>query len=431
MRREVVLLLSAFLTACGGGGGGGSSGGAPTGGGNGGSPPGVPSAGLRVEESDPNVAFAGAWARSDGRWGWSGGTAMQSSTAGNTATFTFTGNSVRWLGSRGRGMGIATVSVDGGAPREVDLFARPSDEAHTPVITLYDLGEGRHTLRITVTGRQNASATGNAVVVDAFDVQPFFTVSHWQDTNPGITYAGAWSKSLESGPWSGSGVSNLPELPVTAQESSSPGASVTVPFRGTGIAWISYRGPDAGVASVQVDGGAAQEIDLAAASPTYQSIAFSTNALADTDHTLTITVKRGRVAIDAFDVFTPGRRYEEYDRTKITYAGNWELANEARVWSEGATATSNLPGTSATFTFTGTSVSWIGCRKGSAGGTAQVFLDGVLRQEIQLAENYPTEGYQMTVFRADGLTPGAHTLAIQVVSNNGSYVVVDAFDVRP
>lgn len=429
MRRAVVLLLSAYLAACGGGGGGGSSTGAPSGGG-GGTPPTIPSAGLRVEESDPNVALAGAWARSDGRWGWSGGTAMQSSTAGATATFTFQGNSVRWLGSRGRGMGIATVSVDGGAPREVDLFARPSDEAHTPIVTLYDLGEGRHTLTITVTGRQNSQALGNTIVVDAFDVQPSFTVSHWQDTNPGITYAGAWSKSLESGPWSGSGVSNLPELPVTAQESSTPGASVTVPFRGTGIAWISYRGPDAGVASVQLDGGAAQEIDLAAASPTYQAIAFSTNALADTNHTLTITVKRGRVAIDAFDVFTPGRRYEEYDRTKITYVGNWEFLNEARVWSEGATATSNLPGTTATFTFTGTSVSWIGCRKGSAGGTAQVFIDGVFRQEIQLAENYPIEGYQMTVFRADGLTPGAHTLTIQVVSNNGSYVVVDAFDVR-
>jgi hypothetical protein len=47
-----------------------------------------------------------------------------------------------------------------------------------------------------------------------------------------------------------------------------------------------------------------------------------------------------------------------------------------------------------------------------------------------LSQNYPIEGYQMTIFRADGLASGAHTLTIEVVSTSGSYVVVDAFDVR-
>ena len=37
----------------------------------------------------------------------------------------------------------------------------------------------------------------------------------------------------------------------------------------------------------------------------------------------------------------------------------------------------------------------------------------------------------MTVFRADGLTNGPHTLTIEVTSTGGSYVVVDAFDVHP
>jgi hypothetical protein len=36
----------------------------------------------------------------------------------------------------------------------------------------------------------------------------------------------------------------------------------------------------------------------------------------------------------------------------------------------------------------------------------------------------------MTVFRKDGLQYGPHTLTIQVVNTDGSYVVVDAFDVR-
>jgi hypothetical protein len=45
---------------------------------------------------------------------------------------------------------------------------------------------------------------------------------------------------------------------------------------------------------------------------------------------------------------------------------------------------------------------------------------------------YPLEGYQMTVFRQDGLAPGPHTLTIEITSRTGgSYVVVDAFDVHP
>src|SRR5258706_3142821 len=109
----------------------------------------------------------------------------------------------------------------------------------------------------------------------------------------------------------------------------------------------------------------------------------------------------------------------------------WTPHNDARVWSEGASATSNVAGATATFNFTGTSVSWIGCEKASAGGVARIFLDGAFVKEVRLAETYPIEGYQKTIFRADGLTNAPHVLQIQITSTDGSYVVVDAFDVHP
>jgi hypothetical protein len=391
----------------------------------------------RVEDSS-GVTFNGPWTRSASNWGWSGGSAMQSSTAGATASITFTGTSIRWLGARGRGMGIAMVSVDGGPPREVNLFARPTDEVHTPIVTISDLSAGQHTLTITVAGRHDSQGQGDLVVVDAFDIQPGTTLSHWQDTNPGLQYSGTWTKSSIAQNFSGTGVSNAPELPVSAQETQAAGASVTVPFRGTAISWIGYRGPDAGIATVRIDGGAASEVDLYSPIATYQPVVFTAPGLADVNHTLTITAtgrknalsSAARVVVDAFDVITPGRRYEEYDPA-ITYAGTmWTPHNDARVWSEGSTATSNKPGDTATFVFMGTSVSWIGCMKGSAGGQADVYIDNVLQTRVLLNENYPTEGYQMTVFRRDGLPFGTHTLKIQVVNTDGSYVVVDAFDVR-
>ena len=398
----------------------------------------LPPPGPRVEESDIRVSFVGAWSASDPSLGWSGGTAMQSNTAGATVSINFTGSSIRWIGSRGRKMGIASMSVDGGPVREVSLFGRPTDEAHTTVVTLSDLGNGPHTLTITVTGRKDPQADGNLIVVDAFDIDPGNTISHWQDTNPGVAYTGGWTKSDIALPFSGTGVSNLPELPVSAHETNQAGESVTLPFRGTGIAWIGYRGPDAGMATVQLDGATLGDVDLYSPTVLYQPVVFATSGLTDSDHTLKITTSGRRnpaasgtrVVVDAFDVITPGRRYEQ-DDPSITYVGAWTFDNNARVWTQGVTATSNQPGATATFRFVGSSVSWIGCEKGSAGGTANIYIDDVLQKQVRLSQNYPTEGYQMTIFRADGLPSGPHALRIEVVNTDGSYVVVDAFDVRP
>jgi len=429
MKRSVVLLFTTLLVSCGGAGDGSNTGANASGGGAGGA-----AAGARVEESDPSVSLTGGWTAANSAWGWSGGNAMQSSTAGAKATISFSGTSIRWLGSRGRAMGIALVSVDGGPTTTVDLFARPADEAHSPIITISDLSDGPHTLTIQVTGTANTQAQGNAVVVDAFDIQPNFTVSHWQDTDPNAQFSAGWTKSDEQFPWSGSGVSNVPELPVTAQETTTAGATVSLPFRGTGIGWVGYTGPDGGIATVQIDGGAPTTVDTYSPTAKYQPVVFTAGGLSDANHTMKITVtgqknaasSSSRIVVDAFDVITPGRRHEEYE---AAFVGSWDN-RDSRVWSEGHSLVSNQTGATATFSFNGTSISWIGCEKGSASGTGRVTLDGVVQGDIYLGQTYPIEGYQMTVWRRDGLAPGPHTLTIEVVNTNGNYVVVDAIDVR-
>jgi hypothetical protein len=262
-------------------------------------------------------------------------------------------------------------------------------------------------------------------------------VSHWQDTDPNARFSAGWTKASTSLPWSGSGASNFPELPVTAQETYAAGETVTLPFRGTAISWVGYRGPDGGIATVQVDGGAPTEVDTYSPMAKFQPVVFTATGLADANHTLTITATgrrnpastAARIVVDAFDIVTPGRRYEERDPS-IAYVGTWNLHNDARVWSGGASATSNEAGARATFSFTGTSVSWIGCEKGSASGRARIYLDGVFQREVYLGQSYPIEGYQMTIFRADGLSNGPHTLTIEVINTDRAYVVLDAFDVR-
>jgi hypothetical protein len=91
-------------------------------------------------------------------------------------------------------------------------------------------------------------------------------------------------------------------------------------------------------------------------------------------------------------------------------------------------ATSFIAGATASFSFDGTSVSWIGSEKSSI-GRARIYLDDVFEKEVNMFKPVGIEGYQRTIFRKDGLTNGPHTLKIEVVG--GGYVVVDAFDVHP
>lgn len=441
MGRVAGLLLAGMLVSCGGGGGGDSAGGGSPGtsigGGNLGSNSGgtLPSAGARVEESNAAVSLSAGWTPSDSNFGWSGGAARQSTVPGALASFTFTGTSVTWVGSRNTRSGIALVKVDGGAGTEVDLFARP-EEIRTPVITVNGLSAGTHTLTIEVTGRQHPESLSNAVVLDAFDVQAP-VVSHLQETDPDVIFSADWAQADSSFSWSGGGVATLPDPPVGgARVTETPGAKVTLTFRGTSINWSGYRGPNGGIARVQVDGGVASEVDTYSPTNKIQDVVFSATGLADTSHTLTIEATGRKndastgtqIVVDAFDVTTPGRRFQE-EHAAVTYSGNWNHGNLNRSWSEGTAATTTTAGARVTFTFTGTSVSWIGCRKASI-GPAKVYVDGVPVEEIDSYEPVPIEGYQHTVFRADGLANGTHTLMIEAATS-GSIVVVDAFDVHP
>src|SRR5439155_10084518 len=83
-----------------------------------------------------------------------------------------------------------------------------------------------------------------------------------------------------------------------------------------------------------------------------------------------------------------------------------------------------------TFTFTGTSVYWIGFR-GPQTGIARVYVDGVVVSDIDTYSSF--EQVQAMVFQTTGLAAGTHTLTIEVTGSKnpasvGTYIIVDAFD---
>jgi hypothetical protein len=319
---------------------------------------------------------------------------------------------------------------------EVDLFSRPN-EIRTSVVTIYGLSAGQHTLTIEVTDRRNDNATGNVVTVDAFEVEPQI-LSHLQETDPNVILSAGWVQDNRSD-WSGGGVATGTDPIVGGMRfTEAAGERATLTFRGTSIRWSGYRGPDAGIARVQVDGGGITDVDLYSPNPKLQEVVFTATGLADASHTLTIEVTGqknaastgAKVVLDAFDVTTPGRRFQEWTQgndASITYTDGW-TENRNRSWSEGAAKVTETTGSRAQFTFTGTSVSWIGCQKRSI-GPARIYIDGALMEEVKNHRPVPIEGYQYTIYRKDGLSPGQHTITIEA-SGTGN-VVVDAFDVHP
>ncbi|MGE5624314.1 MAG: Ig-like domain-containing protein [Bacillota bacterium] len=123
----------------------------------------------RIEQDNPAVAYTGTWVTASDS-SVSGGTATESNQANATATLTFSGTGVTWIGYKcGCAAGIADVSVDGGAPTQVDNYSATT-EPQAKVFSVSNLPKGTHTLKITVTGTFDRNGSTAYVVVDAFDV---------------------------------------------------------------------------------------------------------------------------------------------------------------------------------------------------------------------------------------------------------------------
>ena len=263
------------------------------------------SAATRIEENNRAVSASpvGAWAHRGAEVAaFSGGGADSSDVAGATATLTFTGTAVSWIGLKCSICGIATVSIDGGAATSVDT-AGPGAVgspglASEPVFAVSGLAAGTtHTLVITVTG--TTATSGAHIVVDAFDVTAGAGIAtRFEDTDPAVSYTGAWAHGTD--PRASSG---------TYAEAQTAGATGTFSFTGTGVRWNGLLNTNNGIARVSVDGVFKGEVDTYA--PSFQlAVVFASDVLPRGAHTLTIEVTGSRnpastdtwVLIDAFDV---------------------------------------------------------------------------------------------------------------------------------
>src|SRR6266480_4508131 len=107
-------------------------------------------------------------------------------------------------------------------------------------------------------------------------------------------YTGGWFQRHSERPWSGG----------TAALSNAALSRATLTFSGTGVSWIGFRGPQAGIARVSLDGVQVAQVDTYAPAEQLQAVLFSSTGLTADLHILMIdpTGTRNPAATDAFIV---------------------------------------------------------------------------------------------------------------------------------
>lgn len=199
----------------------------------------------------------------------------------------------------------------------------------------------------------------------------------------------------------------------------------------TSVVWLTHAGPDQGKAIVRIDGRARRTVDLYSPRVSARSVTFT--GLSRTAHTIEVEVLRKKnaastgtwVGVDGFMV-RGNITVESSPRIRYgTWRGKSRLAASGASYRESGSA-----GATASFTFTGRSVTWV-TAKGPRYGRARVVIDGV-QHVVDLYRR--THSWRAKISYT-GLSAGRHRIKIKPLgrkhaSSTSTNVVFDAFVVR-
>ena len=200
------------------------------------------------------------------------------------------------------------------------------------------VANGSHTLTATARDAAGNTAASAPVAVTVANN----AVVRVQDTSGTIAFTptGTWMQGYTGAfAWSGG----------TAALGFVAGQRATFSFNGTGISWISFRGPQAGIATVHLDGALVATVDSYTPELSMETVNFSVSSLALGTHTLVIEVTRTKndassdyyVVVDAFDV-TGGTASPDTTPPLVTIAAPTHQSTVVGTTSIQATASDNV-----------------------------------------------------------------------------------------
>jgi hypothetical protein len=236
---------------------------------------------VRLEDDDLRVVFSGTWRH---RWntassGWSH---RSSNTKGSSFRVRFDGTGVTLLSPKAPDGGVARISLDGSVVATVSLYAAERQYAQE-VWAVTGLSPGEHTLLVTCSGTKEPASTGTWIVLDALVMegrvssQAVSGVRTVQQSDSRLYRKGTWKRRTSS---SASGDS--------AVYATAKGASVTIRFKGTEVAWTGRKSAASGQAEVLLDGRRVAVVGGAPGEPRERRILWAVSGLANREHTVVI-----------------------------------------------------------------------------------------------------------------------------------------------
>jgi hypothetical protein len=380
----------------------------------------------RLDDANAELAFDGDWGTSINDKMFDGAYRYTLDEDG-AMTVAFTGTSIAWITATNSNFGIAEVSLDGGAPQQVDLYS-PSIKYQQTVWDSGEITHGRHVLEIRYTGTKNASSSGTYIGVDALDVAGYLTSRLMEQDDGFLSQSGSWSTSLND------------RMSGDSYMYTNADGTTYVTFRGTQLDWITATNSNFGIAEVSLDGGPAQQVDLYSPDILYQQNVWSSGLLTHGVHTVEISWTGTKnaastgtyIGVDAVEVVGSlvERRFEEYAAGIVYTSGDWRKSKNTYL-SEGEYYYASQDEASATVTFQGKRLDWVTIANANM-GIAEVSVDGGQWQQVDLYA--ATTEYQKVVWTTGELPNGLHTVSIRRTgsknpASSGHYVGIDAIDV--
>jgi hypothetical protein len=206
----------------------------------------------------------------------------------------------------------------------------------------------------------------------------------------------------------------------------SAGARTIFTFTGTTATFVGRKAADGGKADIYLDGVKKATLDFYNAATQWKVNLWTVSGLTNAKHTITVIALGTKSAassnywvyVDAFKV--GATTYEEGDasvkfqhrrvNTASAYNGSYDVVNHV---ASGDTSDRPLY----KLVFRGTDVI-VYATKTSASGTAQVYVDGVLKATVDLYA--ATTTYKVKVFDSATLADGVHTLTIKATGSKAA-----------
>ncbi|HEU4911721.1 MAG TPA: hypothetical protein VFV76_07485, partial [Actinomycetes bacterium] len=203
------------------------------------------------------------------------------------------------------------------------------------------------------------------------------------------------------------------------------GAAVSLTVRGSKVTWFTMTGPAQGKATVYVDGVKKARVDTYSPEARWK-VAKTLKGLGKGTHQLRIVVagrksKASKGTGVVVDAVRSGAKLVANPRSRTS----WGVAKTSTA-SGGSYAVTGLKGATSSFTFKGTSVSWVTVTSPTM-GKAKVYVDGVLKARV---DNFSKRSAFSVRRTLTGLSDGTHTVKVVVTGTKrkaarGTDVVVD------